>query len=323
VVSAAEPDNISGARRADDGAPSDSGLKRDMPLVPAGSIAGRALVFVIAIMTFLSCLTAGGAILVARASEGWRSDISREVTIQIKTGGGDIDAEVEKAAAVARAARGVAGVEVFTKQDSERLLEPWLGSGLDLGELPIPRLIVVRMQNRDASDLAALRGALAVQAPRANLDDHSLWLSRLDTMADAIVIFALALFLLMISAMMLAIGFATRGAMAGNREIIEVLHFVGAADGFISRQFQDHFLRLGLRGGLLGGGAAGLFFLGATAISAWWANSPGGEEITALFGAFALGANGYGAILVVAIAVGFLTGAMSRVIVFRHLRRML
>jgi cell division transport system permease protein len=302
----------------------DSGLKRDMPLVPASSIAGRALVIVIAIMTFLSCLTAGGAMLVASASEGWRSEISREVTIQIKPDANqDVDAEVEKAAAAARAAPGVASVQVFSKQDSERLLEPWLGSGLDLSELPIPRLVVVKMQDHVAPDMAALRNALASKAPGANLDDHRLWLSRLDTMADAIVLFALALFLLMIFAMMLAIGFATRGAMAGNREIIEVLHFVGAADSYISRQFQGHFLRLGLRGGLLGGAAAALFFLGATALSTWWTGSPGGEEIVALFGAFALGVKGYGAIFAVAVAIGVLTAIISRIIVFRHLRRLL
>jgi cell division transport system permease protein len=302
----------------------DSGLKRDMPLVPASSIAGRALVIVIAIMTFLSCLTAGGAMLVASASEGWRSEISREVTIQIKPDASqDVDAEVEKAAAAARAAPGVASVQVFSKQDSEHLLEPWLGSGLDLSELPIPRLVVVKMQDHVEPDMAALRSALASKAPGASLDDHRLWLSRLDTMADAIVLFALALFLLMIFAMMLAIGFATRGAMAGNREIIEVLHFVGAADSYISRQFQGHFLRLGLRGGLLGGAAAALFFLGATALSTWWTGSPGGEEIVALFGAFALGVKGYVAILAVAVAIGVLTAIISRVIVFRHLRRLL
>jgi cell division transport system permease protein len=324
MVSAAPPEERVPAPRRRDDEPADSALKRDMPLVPAGSIAGRALVSVIAIITFLSCLTAGGAILVSDASQGWRSEISREVTIQIKPAASvDTEAEVEKAAATARAAAGVADVQVFSKEDSERLLEPWLGSGLDLSQLPIPRLIVVKMGDHRAPDLAALRSALAAHAPHASLDDHSLWLSRLDTMADAIVVFAVALFLLMISAMMLAIGFATRGAMAGNREIIEVLHFVGAADSFTSRQFQGHFLRLGLRGGLLGGGGAALFFLLATAFSAVGANSPGGDEIGAMFGAFALGAKGYVAILTIAVAVGFLTGVVSRLIVFRHLREML
>ena len=299
----------------------DEALKRDMPLVPASSIAGRALVIVIAIMTFLACLTAGGAILVASASQGWRGEISREVTIQIKPAPGeDIEAQVAKASEAARRAPGVAEVRALSKQESEQLLEPWLGNGLDLDELPIPRLIVVRMQNRAAPNISALREILAAQAPGASLDDHRLWLSRLDAMADAIVVFATLLFLLMIFAMVMAIGFATRGAMAGNREIIEVLHFVGAADSYISRQFQTHFLRLGLKGGLLGGSSAALFFAAASGLSAWGANTVGGEEIGALFGEFSLGVRGYAAIFVIAVAIAVLTGAMSRIIVFRHLR---
>lgn len=304
--------------------PADSALKRDMPLVPADSIAGRALVIVIAIMTFLACLTAGGAILVANAAQGWRSDVSREVTIQIKPAAGrDLDSEVAKAVAVASATPGVAEARAYTKQESEKLLEPWLGGGLDLGQLPIPRLIVVQMKSQDANNLAGLRDALAAKAPSANLDDHRLWLARLDTMANAVVALAVALFLLMISAMAMAIGFATRGAMAGNREIIEVLHVVGAADSFISRQFQNHFLRLGLKGGLIGGACAAGFFATASILSRAWASSSGGEEISALFGAFALGVRGYIAIWSIAVMIALLTGLMSRIIVFRHLRGLL
>jgi len=302
-------------------APSDHALKRDMPLVPADSIAGRALVIVIAIMTFLACLTAGGAILIANASQGWRTDVSRDVTIQIKPHAGeDIEALVTKAADIARRSAGVAEARAYSKAESEKLLEPWLGNGLDLSELPIPRLIVVHMQSLSADDLSQLRSALAANAPEANLDDHRLWLARLDAMADAIIVFAAALFILMISAMATAIGFATRGAMAGNREIIEVLHFVGAADDFISRQFQAHFMRLGFRGALIGGCGAALLFFGATLLSAWQSRSVGVEEISALFGAFALGFHGYFAIAAICVGIAVLTGLMSRMIVFRHLR---
>ncbi len=296
----------------------------DRALVPAGSIAGRALVIVISIMTFLACLTAGGAILVAAASQGWRADVSRDVTIQIRPGGtNDVDALVAKAVEVARASPEVADVRPYSRAESEKLLEPWLGNGLDLGQLPVPRMIVVKMQKRDAEYVQALREALAKDVPLANLDDHRLWLSRLDIMADAIVAFAAALFVLMICAMAMAIGFATRGAMAGNREIIEVLHFVGAADSYIARQFQSHFLRLGFRGAFVGGFGAALFFASAALLSAWWRNSVGGDEIAALFGAFALGPSGYGAILILCIGIGMLTGTTSRIIVFRQLRQLL
>ena len=52
----------------------------------------------------------------------------------------------------------------------------------------------------------------------------------------------------MLAATVLLVGFATRGAMASNRAIVEVLHFVGAKNRYIAGQFQRHFLRLGMRG---------------------------------------------------------------------------
>lgn len=300
------------------------GLKREMPLVPADSVATRALVVVIAIMTFLACLTAGGALLIAQASQGWRSEVAQDVTIQIKPRtGDDIDAIVAKAVDAARQTAGVSDVRALTQKDSERMLEPWLGEGLDFSQLPVPRLIIVRMTAGEGSDLQPLRTALAAIAPSASVDDQSLWISRLDTMADVIVLFAAAVFALVIIAMATAIGFATRGAMAGNREIIEVLHFVGAADSFVAAQFQVHFMRVGSRGSAIGGGGAALFFITTSVLSAWWAHSPGGEEIAALFGAFALNGIGYLSLVVICVAIVILTGYLSRAIVFRHLQSLL
>ena len=295
--------------------------RRDMPLIPGDSVAGRALVVVIAIMTFLACLTAGGALLVAHASQFWRSDVLRDVTIQVKPrAGDDLDVLVAKVVSVASRAPGVEDVLPYSKAESEKLLEPWLGKGLDLSLLPIPRLVIVHMRGQRSEDLAALKATLAPEVPQANLDDHRLWAARIGTMANAIVVLAAALFALMILAMGTAIGFATRGAMAGNREIIEVLHFVGASDSFIAREFHTHFRRLGLRGALVGGSAAIAFFFAASALSAWWARSPGGEEISLMFGAFSLGLAGYGALALVGAAVTLLTGFLSREIVVRQLR---
>jgi cell division transport system permease protein len=298
----------------------DAAFNTDAPLIPRDSVAGRALVIVIAIMTFLACLTAGAALLVVDASRGWRSDVLRDATIQVKPRpGDDVDGLVAKAVAIASRAPGVEYAHAYSKAESEKLLEPWLG-GVDLSQLPIPRLIIVRFRGQRPEDLAALRAALASAAPQANLDDHRVWAARIGTMADAVVVLATALFALMIVAMGTAIGFATRGAMAGNREIVEVLHLVGASDAFIAKEFQAHFRRLGFRGSMIGGLAAIAFFVAASVLSFWWAHSPGGEEIAAMFGSFALGPYGYVALMLVCAAVTLLTGLLSREIVIRHLR---
>ena len=296
-------------------------FESNAPLIPGDSVAGRALIVVIAIMTFLACLTAGSALLVADASRAWRSDVLRDATIQVKPrAGDDVDSLVAKAVAIAGKAPEVESAHALTEAESEKLLEPWLGAGLDLSELPVPRLILLRLRGQRPEGLAALRKALASAIPEANLDDHRVWAARLGAMAGAIVTLAAALFVLMIVAMGTAIGFATRGAVAANREIVEVLHLVGASDAFIASEFQTHFRRLGLRGATIGGVAALAFFAIAAFLTFWSAHSPGGEEMAAMFGSFALPVSGYLALVAVCAAVTLLTGLLSRQIVMRHLR---
>src|SRR5262249_47941916 len=141
---------------------------RGNAIVPADSIAGRALVAVIAIMTFLAALTLGAVVLVRAASSEWQSEVAREVTIQVKPAAGrNIEADVTKAAEIATGLAGVAGVRPYSKAESMRLLEPWLGTGLTLNDLPVPRLIVVRLSADATPDLAALAKALADQIPGA------------------------------------------------------------------------------------------------------------------------------------------------------------
>jgi cell division transport system permease protein len=290
------------------------------PLVPAETVAGRALAIVIAIMTFLAALSAGFAIVLADASSQWRGQVGMEMTIQIiPRSGRDIEADAAKGARIAAAFPGVAEARAFTRKESEDLLSPWLGAGLDLSQLPTPRMIVVRRDASKRLDEIGLRTALDAALPNASLDNHGAWMQRLDAMAGVVVGGAIGVFVLVLIAMALAVGFATRGAMAGNRDIIEALHFVGAADSFIARQFQFHFLRLGLRGGAAGGSAAIILFLLLGLLTRQWTASAGGEQAEALFGSFSLGWGGIFAIAAISVVVALIAGLMSRVIVFRAL----
>src|SRR6185437_10560379 len=133
----------------------------DTPLVPRNSISGRALIAVVAIMTFLASLTTGAVLLIGNAASEWQSDVAREVTVQIiPAPGRDLDASVDKAVAAARTFPGIGDVRAYSKEESSKLLEPWLGSGLKLDELPVPRLIVVKIAVGAAPDLPQLRRIL-------------------------------------------------------------------------------------------------------------------------------------------------------------------
>jgi len=290
-------------------------------LVPRNSISGRALVAVVAIMTFLVSLTTGAAVLVTKAAGEWQSDISREMTIQIMPAPGrDLDASVNRAVAITRAISGVTEVRPYSKEESMKLLEPWLGAGISLSELPVPRLIVVKIAADATPDLGQLRRVLADQVPGAVVDDHRGWIDRMRAMARAAIAGGMGIFGLVLAATVLSVAFATRGAMASNRPIVEVLHFVGAKQAYIASQFQRHFLWLGLRGGVLGGGAAILSLMLAGRVSDLFVGTAGETEAAALFGRFSLGFMVY---VVVAAEMGLIaaiTALTSRQVVIHTLR---
>ena len=79
-------------------------------------------------------------------------------------------ATVARAAEIAMQVPGVTAATVLDESESTALLEPWLGSDFDIAELPIPRLIAVRVT--DDADLATLGRRLKEEVPTASLDDH-------------------------------------------------------------------------------------------------------------------------------------------------------
>jgi cell division transport system permease protein len=290
------------------------------PLVPPQTIAGRALVLVIAIMTFLAGLTITGVSVVGDAAHAWRSDIGREVTIEIRPiDGADINAEIQKAVALAQEFQGVSGARGLTDAETQRLLEPWLGAGIDLGSLPVPRLVVVSLDDPARFDVKALAEAVAKGVRGGSVDDHALWVDRLAAMANSTVVAGLGILVLVLTALVLSVVFATRAAMAGNRDVIEVLHFCGAEDRFIAGEFQRHFLLLGMKGGAIGGvmSIALVAFLAYLMRGA--AGRPGADQVEALIGMPTISLPTYGFVLLLVVAIAVLTAATSRFAVRRSL----
>jgi len=264
-------------------------------------------------------LAACSSMLVRASAAEWQSEVAREVTIQVRpVQGRELEAEVARAAEIARGTGGIVDVRVFSKDESARLIEPWLGSGLALNDLPVPRMIVVKLQDGSV-DLSALRKTLADRVAGASLDDHRGWIERMQTMAQTTIAGGIGILLLMLTATVMSVIFATRGAMATNRPIVEVLHFIGAKSGFIAKQFQRHFLMLGLEGGLIGGGAAMLLFGVAGFATNMSVGTASGDQVATLFGNFALGWDGYLAILTQILLVAVVTALASRQTVNRTL----
>ncbi|HXI05818.1 MAG: cell division protein FtsX [Bradyrhizobium sp.] len=283
------------------------------PIVPRASISGRALVAVVAIMTFLASITTGAVLLISASAAEWQSDVASEITIQVRPlTGRDVERDTAAVAEAMRGQPGIVEVRPFSREESAKLLEPWLGTGLSLEQLPVPRVIIARVQPGSALDLAGLRARVTRVAPSASVDDHRAWIERMRSMTGATVLAGIGILVLVIIATIISVSFATRGAMAANRPIVEVLHFVGAGDAYIANHFLRHFLMLGLEGGVIGGGAAMLAFGFSESIASWFSGTAVGDQFAALLGTFSLRPSGYLVLAAQAVAIAAITGWASR-----------
>jgi cell division transport system permease protein len=291
------------------------------PIVPAGSITGRSLTLVISIMCFLACLTAGAVYLINQSAAAWLRDIASEVTVQIEPRD---KAETEKTVrdVVQFLGRqpGVRSVRPLAVEESAALLEPWLGSSDALKTLPMPRLVSIELDRSVQPDFVTLRANLTKQFKGVSLDDHRQWQQQIRTVTRSFALGGIAILLLVAAATTAIIISATRAAMASNRDIVEVLHFVGATDRFIAREFERNFMRLGIRAGLVGAMAAMLVFaLMPTAMELLGGGSVSLAEVQRLVGTGTLDWMGYALLAALVVVVAILCRFTSRFSVSRIL----
>lgn len=291
------------------------------PIVPPESVAGSSLTLVISIMCFLACLTAGAWYMMNQSATAWMKDIASEVTIQVEPRDGiDADKTASDVATFLRRESGFASVNVLSLEQSGALLEPWLGTSDAWKALPVPRLIAIELDRSAPPDLDNVRTKLAASFQGVSLDDHRQWQNQIRTVTRSFALGGLAILLLVGAATTAIIISATKSSMASNREIVEVLHFVGATDKFIAREFEKHFLRLGIRAGLLGAVSAMAVFLAIP----WVVSLLGGGAVTMaevhrLIGAGTLDAAGYVLLMIVVVIIAALCMITSRLGVYRIL----
>jgi cell division transport system permease protein len=279
----------------------------------------RFLPWITGFMVFLAALALAAAMAVSNASSDWRRGLTGTLTVQVlpiaaETDPRALDARVAAAVALVRNAPGVARAEALPPDRMAAMLAPWLGDGAVIADLPLPRLIDVELAGGAPFDSAALARRLAESVPGTSVDDHGVWLRRFAAFARAIEVTAAIVVALISTAAIAVVVFATRSGLVVHRDAIEILHLIGARDGFIARQFQLHAMALGFKGGVLGlvlaGATLALLFHFAQRIDA------------ALLPALGLGAVQWTALALLPVAAAAIGMATARRTVMRALRRM-
>jgi cell division transport system permease protein len=283
------------------------------PIVPPASVTGRSLGLVIGIMVFLACLTAGAVYMVNQSAAAWLRDVASEVTVQIKPEGAadEVERTAEKVAGFLTNQIGVRRASLLSLDQSAELVEPWLGQIAAIKELPLPRLIAVQIDRDNPPDVATLRTVLTNKYPTASLDDHRAWQSQIRRVTGSLAAAGLAIIALVALATIAIVVSAARSAIASNRDIVEVLNFVGAEERFIARQFELHFLKLGIKAGIVGATAAGMVFFLMPVIADYMSGAAS-AEFRRLVGTGRLDIMGYFSLLIVVVVIAAICQLTSR-----------
>lgn len=244
---------------------------RDIPLSRDGST--RYLPWIIGVMIYLAVLAVGAGLMARDVATDWRADLAGVVTVRIPPAVQGEPAKTEERVAavlaVLKVSAGIAQVRRLPAGETERLLEPWVGREV-LKELPLPTLIDLRLIPGSSFDYALISARLSEAAPGSVIEDHANELQEVARLARTLLFLGFAVVAVVAVAGILSVIFTVRTGLAIHREVVEILHLIGARDGYIAGQFQRHVLRLALVGGLVG-----MLFASVTFIGVFWALSPG------------------------------------------------
>lgn len=289
-------------------------LRSDLPLDRHS--AGLFLPVIIGFMVFLAALALAGSMAVNNLLTHWRGTIEAAFTVQLPPVDGESEAATsERRSHILSALAGEPGIRsaiLLSEADKARLLEPWLGADAAKLDLPLPDVIAVTAQAGSAIDLPALTTKLQAISPGTSIDDHGRWRVAIGRAAEAANLVLLGLLLLIGLAAALTVVFVARAGLAAHKRVIEILHLVGAHDGYVARQFQRHAFSRGLAGGILGAAVAAAIILAA---GQWL---PGFDNA-----ALALKPLQWFAVALLPLAGALLAMATARYTVLRSLRRIL
>ena len=225
-----------------------------------------ALDVVIAVMAFLAALALGASLVAGRAAESWQHGLASKLTVQVlPPAKGDASTglarETSAALAVLRATPGIAYAAPLSNREQMKLVQPWLGAGNIVADLPLPQLIDADITPGADVDISGLAARLKRAAPDSILDDHSHWIGRLRDLAQGLMWSAYGILLLIAIATASAVSFATRAGLEAHHEMVALLHQMGAHSGFIARAFEWHYFRATLMSAALGAVMAALCFM--------------------------------------------------------------
>ncbi len=235
--------------------------------LPLGGGDTRHLAWVIAPMVFVSILAGAALLGLGVLADRWQLDLATTATVLVPAEAltPAPDQVLADVLAPLRAADGVLAVNPLSRTETEALIAPWLGAGaagLDGLGVDLPLVIDLRLAGPAAADLAVLEQALATIAPGTVIDRHGAQLAALAELTATARATMGVVVAAVLAASLATVGWSVLTGLAVHRRIVELLHQIGATDGYIAGQFQAHIgvltAKAAVIGMVLSGGVLGV-----------------------------------------------------------------
>ncbi len=240
------------------------------------AISDRMLPFLVAAMAFLAALALAGWVGAASLARHWQQGAGSALTVQVprprEPAAQGAGSRLDRVVALLVGTPGIVEARPLSDEELAELLRPWLGSGAERLALPLPAVIAVRLSDVGL-ELDPLARQVDAAAPGTLVESHGVWIRRLAVLARSLQACAGVALLLVAAVAAAVIAVATRAGLAARREAIEIVHGLGATDGYIAARFAGRATLLAAAGGAVGAVAALPVLLTLASLAAPFAGS--------------------------------------------------
>ena len=214
-------------------------------------------------MVYLALMALISSFFSTLSFDKWKGATRDLVTIHVPDPNQKIvsnnDTRLDAALKILRTLPNIENITILEKNDIEKLISPLVETDI-FQNILLPALVEIRINNREV--LPNLESSLKNLAPDIFVENHAeLFLFDSKVFFGAEKLFVAIVGLITMVAI-ISIIFAVFTGLSVNKEVIQVMHLIGAKNGFIARAFQKHIFIVLSFSSIFGAClAAGTFFI--------------------------------------------------------------
>lgn len=217
------------------------------------------LPFITAFMVFLASITFATAMIGHDLTSDWNKRMSNNITIQVlpdmknKNPNKEIEERIKNIILILKQTPGIKSSYAMTLSETTELLKPWLGDiGKNKLDIPLPRIITVEVSDVIPLNIRALKDEIQNYSKLITVETYESWMSEFSKTISALQTLLGLIIILILSTTAITIAYATKSGLIANKNVIEIMHMVGAQNNYISKHFSNQMMNLSVMGGITG-----------------------------------------------------------------------